>query len=214
MKLLGFVAIVAVAGTLGAATPTVASAEGWRINGTELSGSAALATTAAITGYFTLSAIGVRIECTGGTLDAVNAKLKSPNTGFAESLAFQECRPQAGDGCSLEGSTIRTKPLTITARKPVEIGLGLEIELGFAPKTGTLITTLSFSGAECVMEGTQPVTGHIEAEGRTGHMERTLQEVYVNVEQSSNELHLGSGDAALNVIFLLKLAAEKPWSFM
>jgi hypothetical protein len=202
-----FIAVLAF-GALASGSASAATA-GWMVNGTNLSGSAALATTATVHERFLLSALGLNIECSGN-LNAVRSEIKSPNKGFAQELAFTMCST-TNVNCEVP-SSILTVP--ILAEATLDSANVLAINYKLKPETGTVLVTVSFKGEKCALSGSEPITGKVTALLPTGQDERTAQSLVVNVTAGSGELFIASAAATLKGSALLKLQSGAPWSFL
>jgi hypothetical protein len=208
------VAALIAASVLSALASSVASAAtaGWMVNGTLLSGAAALASTATTDEPYLLAwDDGNEIVCTGGTLNSVAPEIKSLHKGATSSLEFNECKA-ISEVCSLAGqpTTIGTVPLLIEATQAAT----LDAIVGFKPKTNTTFLTFKYEGPECAMEGIQDFTGRIAMLGPTGQDESTLQLLKSITVGVSGELKMGSFGVSLKGSALLKLASGEPWSFL
>jgi len=200
---LGVLAFSALASaSASAATP------GWMVGGTLLSGSEKLATTAAVDEKGVLKGAGVTITCEGKTLNGLEPKIESTNKGSATTLEFTVC--SAAAPCKVSPETIKTEPVSVEAT----LEGALAVLATFSPKTGTLFSTVTFSGSECALEGAQPITGHAKVLAPTGQDERTLQLIKAITTEATNELKIGNGAASLTGAALLKLASGKTWSFL
>jgi hypothetical protein len=200
-----FIAVLAV-GAVASASASAATA-GWMVNGTLLSGSAALATSAPSDETAALNGGGLNIECKG-PLDGTKPEIKSSNTGSAQALTFTECTT-GNENCSVPTS-IGTVP--VLAEATLEGALAVPVK--FKPETGTIFATIKFSGEKCSVAGIKPVTGKVTASGPTGQDERTTQELAVNVTVASAELFIASSAASLKGAALLKLQSGQGWSFL
>jgi hypothetical protein len=199
-----FVAVLAFS-ALASASASAATA-GWMVNGKLLSGSAALATTAKVDEKAKLSAAGVEIECTGENLNGVAPQITSAASGSATSLIFTGCVSKTAT-CTLGTTTIGTVP--VIAEATLDGALG--VLATFSPKTKTTFTTIEYLGANCALEGIQPVTGKAVVLDPTGQDEATSQLIKVT---SASTLKVGSSAATLTGSALLKLASGEPWSFL
>jgi hypothetical protein len=192
---------------VSACTLTSIASANWMVNGTNLVGTQALATTAAVDGNAVLTAAGVTTICTGKTVELTSPQIEAPDKDSASNITFTGC--SASPPC--------TGPLTITTN-PVSsvavLGTGNTINIIFLPKTKTVLATIKFNGAECALMGTQPVTGKATFTGPTGKTESVLQEIQANVLQSSGELKVGSSAAELKGAILLQLSSGAKWSFL
>jgi hypothetical protein len=179
------------------------------VGGTNLTTTAALATTAAVDKEARLSFSGTTIACSGRTLNGVGPMIQSSNKGSASGLGFTGCASLAGEKCQLVGTTINTLAVSVEAT----LDGPLAVSATFTPKTGTLFTTLLFNGMTCaIAEEVQGVTGHVAVLAPTGQDERAAQQI--NVATAGTELFVGEESWTLEGSALLKLASGLPWSFL
>ena len=193
---------------LSAIASASASAAGWMVSGTELSGSTSLATTAKTDKAAKLKAAGVTIECTGTNLEGTSPVITAPNTGSATSLTFTECE-STNATCSVT-KTIGTVPIHAT----VALGAGNDVKARFLPKTKTVFATIEYKGATCALLGVQPVSGKALVDDANGKVESVLQLIEAVTTEASGELKVGSSPAELTGSALLKLASGAQWSFL
>lgn len=185
-----------------------ASAASWKVNGALLSGSAALANTAAVDENGKLTFSEITVECNGSSLEGISPQITHPDSGSASSLVFSACKTVAGSSCTLVGTKISTVPITALVST---VGT-LEVSVVFKPKTKTTFATIEFTGASCsIANEVQPVTGQATVKGPTGQDERTLQQIVANT--TSGELKVGSSAAVLKGAALLQLASKLGWSY-
>jgi hypothetical protein len=179
---------------------------GWFVEGSELTGTAALATTASVDENFKLTAAGITIECTGSTLNSASPELKAPNLIAASSLTFSECKSTPSEPCTLATKTISTVALLAELS-----GLAFpEVKAIFAPKTKTTFATIKFNGSECALAGTQPINGKATTTLLAGQEEKTFQQI--KVKTTKGEFKLGSSEAELTGAALLKLISGAPFT--
>lgn len=190
---------------------SASAAAGWMVNGTLLSGSAALASTAAVEKPGTLTAAGVTIECTSSTLHSIESEIKSPNTNAIRSVEYSGCSSVTAS-CALAGGTgvIATLPFT----GEVTLSGSSGVVDTFTPKTKSLFATIGYEGEICALKGVQPVTGKAKILAPTGQEERTVQQASSLVTEASGELKVGSAPASIVGTVLSKLASGLPWSFL
>ena len=197
------VATVVVALVLIAASPVSAD---WFVEREELTGTAALASTAKVDKENVLKAEGVTISCSGTALNSAAPDLVESRKITASSITFTGCK--ASSPCSLAKSEIKTESVVaeLTTEGAVADGATLK------PKTGTRLSTLTFEGAECALTGEAPLTGQAKALLPTGEEEETVQALSWVTAESSKELKLGSSPASLEGSSLFRLASDKAWS--
>jgi hypothetical protein len=209
VKLIIAALVAALAVSVVGASVASAATAGWMVGGTNLTGSTALATTAAVDKEGRLKFSGTTVACSGKTLNGVTPLIESTNKGSVASLGFTGCATLAGEKCELVGTTINTLPIKVEAT----LDGTAAVNATFTPKTGTVFTTLLFTGATCAIGNeVQGVTGKATVLAPTGQSERTLQQI--NVTTAGTELFVGESTATLEGSALLKLASGKTWSFL
>lgn len=206
--------LVAAALSVIASVPAQATSS-WMVGGTELSGSAALATTARKIENIKLKFSAITVECSGENTELVSPQIEGTNKGSATSIQFTECKA-TGKNCALAAGMrekIATGPVSEEATLE---GLDTEkVEIKVRPKTGTLFATLTFEGSACVLaEEIQPISGQAKLEGPTGHTEHTYQEVVSKTTEASKELRVGSASAYIEGTGKLELSSGKTWSLL
>jgi hypothetical protein len=187
--------------TFSATAAASASAAQWYVGGSALTGSAELASTTKVTENITLSFHGLTIECISG-VTLTGASIAAPNGGKIEHLVFKGCA--ANDGCSLKGTTIETKPLT------VEAALGAkspEDTLVLKPATGRIFAEFTLQGEPCGRAGVEELTGPMTVTAPKGREE--LVEQGIAIHTKSEELNGWAVKGAFNA----KTASGKAWSF-
>jgi hypothetical protein len=186
-----------------------AATAGWMVGGTQLVGSAAVATTAAVDEVYKASAGGLEVECSGATLNNVKPEISAANKGTSASIVFTGCKSLT-KSCAISKSEIATVPVTIE----VTLEGALGVSSTFSPQSGTLINTFKFEGEACSVAGLKAVTGKATTSTPVGQDEHTLQLSSVNTSATSAELKLGASAASVSGSSLLKLASGLPWSFL
>jgi hypothetical protein len=190
------------------ASSSAMATEGWLINGTLLSGRAALATTAFVDQETVLGFNAITIRCASHTLTGVSPQIESPNMGSATSLVFEECSAEGGE-CGLSSPKIGTLPLLTE----VTLDGPLAVRGVFKAQKGETFATIKLEGVNCAEAAKLPITGDVPWLAPTGQDERTWQLLSVNVPLTGL-LKVGSAAAMLEGSILLKLASSLPWSFM
>jgi hypothetical protein len=192
-----------------------ASAAGWHVNGTELTGtqSAALATSAVTDkpAVLNVPALPLKITCTG-PLEGVSPKITAPNTGSATTLKFTTCSVVEPTTCKLSAPEIKTEEVTATvstATSPVD-------HILFKATTAKHFTEFVLEGTSCSISGKKAVTGTVVLKSATGQTESAIQplEGLGSLEQGTDSLqtandpsYIEGGEA------LLKLESGSKWSF-
>lgn len=195
-----------IATVLLSCTGSAIAATGWVVNGTLLSGSAALATTSEVTENPKLTASGITIECAGKNLNWVSPQIESPSKNSADSLDFTACEVVGEEAgiCTIGSTEIKTTP--IVGETTLQGMLGALITIG--PKTKTTLATIKYSGSSCALQGLEAVTGKFMLELPTG------QDASVGIGFSIAAgalLHVASSAAALVGKGVLKLASHLLW---
>jgi hypothetical protein len=190
-----------------ASIPASAVTAGWMVKGAALTGTKALASTAAVDENWLLKSAGVTISCNGSTVNGIGPEIQAPHGGMTTKIELNGC--SANENCAVT-QTIGTTPLAI------EFTLdGTSAALAtFLPKTKTSLATIEMKGEQCAVLGVQNVTGKVHALLPTGQEEGTLQRVKVNVPESSGEVKVGSSAGEIKGSALPQLATHEPWSFL
>jgi len=189
-----------------------ASAGSWFVNGTKLAKGTkvALATTAAVDESTVLSepSLGVKLTCSGKTLNGTSPFIEGEANGGAESLTFTSCSEIAPTTCTIQ-TTISTEPVVAS----VETGTAPLDRIRFAPKSGKAFATVQFKGT-CAESGEQPVDGQVVLDSKTGQNESALQPLEGLGTTENNSLELFKAKAYLvGGKALLALSAGQKWSF-
>lgn len=193
---------------LAATTPVASAAtEGWMINGALLTGTKALATTAATEENWQFSAAGVVATCTGATVNSSSPQIKAVAGGAAASVEFGGC--SVNEHCTMP-TTIRTQPVVVE----FTLDGALADKAVFTPRTKNVFTTFDFTGAECALLGEQEITGKFSVLAPTGQDESTKQAVKAAVAVGSGELKDGSAGIEVRGSVLERLASGETWSFL
>lgn len=202
------VAAIFAALALCGATQTSAAVAGWMVNGTEFTGTKALARTAVVTEFFRFEVPGaVTIACASSTFDAVGAEIKSPNQGAAASIELHECKPE-GKACTISNSTIASVP--VVAEATLEGALAAATVI--SPKTKAVFATVNFEGESCALKGLAGVTGKARVTYANGQMEETQQRAVL--QTTKGEMKVGANEVIGTGAFVRKLASGETWSFL
>jgi|HubBroStandDraft_6_1064221.scaffolds.fasta_scaffold568140_1 hypothetical protein len=198
-----------VMGALGATTSASASAASWYVGGTELTGSALLASSTVKSAAIRVVTFGAEIECSG--IELKNADIAATHGGQAEHLLFTGCKVVSAN-CHLQSSTIETKALTM------EAALGSkspEDKVVFKPTAGAgkPFAAYVLEGSQCASSGEVIWTGRATLALPKGQEEAAEQELNIHVSEASGELKYGASAVALEGKVKLKLASGKAWSF-
>jgi hypothetical protein len=190
-----------------------ATTVGWMVNGTMLSGSQALATTAAVDSPFVTTLAGViTITCTGGTLNGVAPQISSPSSGSASSAIFTGCGTGSSP-CVLAGQnaggTIGSLP--VTSEVTLE---GTSAVVGTIKPAGSQFGTIALTGSKCSLTGVTSSKGEIVVEGPTNQGESTLQLSSAVTTAASGDLKIGAAAASLTGAALFKLANSDTFSYL
>jgi hypothetical protein len=188
-------------------TEASATTAGWMVNGTLLSGSAALATTAKTHEPWLLGSGSLNIQCSGN-VNAVKPEIKSAKKGAASSYIFTACSTTNG-GCSVPTS-MSTGPVLAEATLNGALGITLVAR----PETGTLFTTVPFTGEMCAIAGNKPITGKGTSIGLGGQDERVFALISLNIPESAGELFMAGSAASVKGSSLVALQSGQTWSFL
>lgn len=194
----------------GLLAPLSASAApaGWMVNGTLLSGVAAMQSKAVVDVPFLITAAGETVRCKG--INNKDFTISSPSMALAEFLEFTECGVITGTTCLLKGTVIKTVPLLIEAT----LDGTLASKATAAPETKELIAEPEFEGEMCAFKGKQPLRGKFSLLAPEGQDERTFQLISAVTSSASGELKLGTSAASLTGTILQGLESDKPWSHL
>ncbi len=198
-----FVAVVA----LCAAMQAPAATAGWMVNGTEFTGTKALARTAKVVEAFKFEVVGATVVCASSTFDTAQAEIIAPNHGAAASIELHECKPE-GKECAITNSTIASVPVVAEATLEGTKGSVTVI----TPKTKATFATAFFEGETCALHGTVGVTGKATVKFANGQIEST-QQLGV-LATTKGEMKVGSSEVVGTGEFTRRLAGGERWSFL
>jgi len=210
MVMVGLVAVMAFSAMVAGS----ASAASWKINGSALTGSAALATTAKVdaTASLIITTANILVLCTGGSsgvLSGIKPLISSPNSGTAETLIFNGCTVMEPSTCTLSSEEITTEPLTAE----VKTGPAPDDLVTFSP-TKKDFTEIDFIGAKCPLTGEKAVSGKVTIKAPTGQTESVTQAIEGLGTLENNSLFVGSDRSYIEGgSALLKLVSGSKWSF-
>jgi hypothetical protein len=204
-------AVVALS-ALGAASASAT----WFVNGTTLTGSAALSSAAAVDAESTLlvPALNLAIKCNGKFLDGLQPQIFGSDRGYAAALTFLGCNTVTPAKCALakENQPIATTAILALAAK----GTGEAVKVTFKPETKTTFTNISFSEENtCAFNGLEPVTGELVAGAPTGQLSLSAQPLTGLGSTEGNNSLLIDGDRSFldGGSALLTLASGSKWNF-
>jgi hypothetical protein len=205
--------VVVVLGVFGA-VPALA---GWLINGTTLTGSAAVSTQALTDApaTFLVPALGLAIQCTGHFLDGLRPQIFGGDKGYAEQLRFLGCGTVTPAKCELiekNDTSISTTAVLVLA----SLGKGESVNVVFTPETKATFGNIEFSEANtCAFNGDEPVNGAAVAGLPTGQLSLLAQQITGLGSTEGNNSLLVDGDKAFieGGSYLLTLASDSKWSF-
>lgn len=207
MYTLKFALATAAAAVVLSAIGAASASAGWWVQGTNLSGSAALASTAKVTEGLKLSTgKEAKIECTGTTLNVSKGEIASPNKLAASSVTFNGCKSAVAN-CTESPSSLGTLP--VLATELTGVSDLAEDKLTIAPTSGTTLATFEFSGGSCAFSGKQAVKGKLA--GKLLAIARKADPVAVLAEPK--QLTLGSSEAQLTAGAELELATKLPYTW-
>jgi hypothetical protein len=217
-KLITAVMVAAVA--LSAATAGSATAAEWFVNGTKLSGSAALApTTSVVTPpVFNVVNLKIKVQCNASSLIhnvLIIVISGSESWEISERAIVSSCvTTEPGKGCELEGqpANIELNPLTGTPTK----GTASADRITYKPQTKGVLAELNFGESNtCAFAGEEVLKGSYTLALPTGQSENVIQAAEALGSVENNSLELGAGNKVLieGGKILLKLASGLKWSF-
>jgi hypothetical protein len=202
------VALVAVC-ALGAVASASASAAEWFVGGSPLTGSAPLSSTTVPTErieLYTTEAAPI-VVCEG--LELETASITAKVGGQIGHLLFTECEARHSSTCTLVGTTVESKPLTIEA---VLGGTSPEDKLVLKPVTKLAFLEYKFKGSSCPYTSEIAVTGKVKMPLPKGRDELAEQEL-VLAQSGSSELNWEAAEFHFGGKVKLKLSSGKAWSF-
>jgi hypothetical protein len=186
----------------------------WFVNKAKLTGTTALANTAAVDTSTVLNdpSLGIKVTCSGSLLEGKKPYIQAPNTGGAESLIFTGCSEIAPTTCKIQ-TKVETEPVVATLETSASPVASAAI-IRFVPKGGKVFATLDFTGT-CAESGEQPVDGAVAAGSQNGQVEQTTHPLEgLGTADGNNSLELFGGKAYLEGgKALLKLVSGQTWSF-
>lgn len=199
---------VSLAAIASIASQASAVTAGWVVNGTTLTGTAALATGILVDKTYELGVAeaGVTIVCQGKTANSVAPTINGATEMLNEaSLELTEC---SGQGlCSLATKSFRTTPslydLTLD---------GVLAAKGRILAISKDLATLKFEGSECGIAGVQPLTGSSTFLLPEGQDERTLV-LFTATNEEPGSLKLGKASAIVSYSYLYHTPNGVPFSF-
>lgn len=183
----------------------------WMVNGTTLTGTAALATTAAVDEEVQFSAAGVLVKCSGNNQRFVNPVMNGV-TGMADALSWESTGCVATQPCRIAESmkeTISTLPILIDA--VLEGALAVKGRV-LPVNSSKVFMTVKFEGAECSLAGVQTVKGSQAVLIPTGQDERTAQTITTVSEGEG--LKVGTSAVTMKGSVLGRTAGGLPFSFL
>lgn len=193
-----------------------ASAEGWHVNGTELTAnqSVALSTTAQIDTDALLlisTTPEIVILCGGSLLTGENPEIIGKNTGKAKKLTFTGCLTRSPEKCPLSKTTIPTEPIEALAMK----GTGVDDKVLFKPQTPPTFAQVPFAEeTECALTGNQPIKGSVIVNAPTGQSETAMQAIEGEGSFENNSLEVAGRKAFIDGGKALLLTSTGAlWSF-
>jgi hypothetical protein len=190
---------------------------GWLINGTTLTGSAALSTQALGDGNPTLlvPSLKLAIQCTGHFFDGLKPQLLGSDKAFAEQFSFLGCKTIEPTKCELineNNTSISTTAVLVLVAK----GKGEAVNAAFTPEKGTTFGSISFSEQDtCAFAGEEPVMGAAVAGLPTGQLSLLAQQITgLGSTEGNNSLRVDGESVFIEGgRYLLTLASDSKWSF-
>lgn len=184
-----------------------AATAGWKVNGTLLTGTHVILSTAKVDQEFKLKAAGLTFECPSTNPGNIAGSFVAPNKIEATNATLLGCSASGPSGCSIP-KTINVLP---TVAEATLDGL-LAVKVTIKPKTKTVLLTTEFKGEECALAGPESVTGQASVLAPTGQDERTLQQIVSTTV--SGELKASGEPAEVVGSALVQLLTGETWSFL
>lgn len=194
-----------------ASSQAFAAEAGWMVNGTQLTGTVAVSTTAAVDQEFEATSGEVKVNCKPKLWGWINKILVAAKKAATAILAIDQCG----------GNTICQLAATmngIIQTLPVQIDLTLDGVSGvkgriLATNTSQLLATIAFEGAECSFAGVNGISGTQGILMPTGQSERSSQLTQF-VTETPGELKLAFSAMTLKGASLTRLASGASFSFL
>ncbi len=188
----------------GAIAASTAQA-GWLVLGTAVSAPTSIgASVTDKTGVLTFSSI--EVECTKTALGG--GTINPPAKILVSALEFSGCKVLKPTTCTLEGTSIATRPVEGEATLDGSLAFKTKIK----PETGSLLATFKLNGASCASAGKNAVTGSFTALSPEGQDERLLHLVTLLVA-TAGELEVGSAAATISGSSLFCVEKDMTWRF-
>jgi hypothetical protein len=200
--------IIAIVAAASMPTVALAATAGWMVNGTPLSGSKTLATTAKTDENAKISFFGLVMTCSGANINNTAPQISPPNMGTTAKLELTGC--VVSPPCVLVESRIVTEPLL----SEVTLEDALATTTTFRPKAGTTFSTFEIEGEACGAAGNFLIDGAERVLSIEGQIENTLQQIKSITTEASKELFVGKSPMGVASSALLKLASGERWSFL
>jgi hypothetical protein len=181
---------------------------GWMTSGTLLTGTAALATTAAVDKKYVVNGAGLNLECNGSVIKFAVPELVAASKLEAAALTFTGCTTTNAN------CVVPAELGTVPIQAEATLEGALAAKATFKPQTGSTFVTMKFSGEACAVAGVKTITGDANMTLASGQDERTLQLLEANVTAAQNLLFFIGSAASLTGSALLRLASGQPWSFL
>jgi hypothetical protein len=183
----------------------------WMVNGANLTGTAALATSATVDDEFEFTGGQVKVNCSGNTL-RIEKPIINASTEMSEANSWEVGGCVGNEICPLAASMegkIRTTPILID----LTLNGILAVEGRFlATNSSKFFTTIAFEGKECSLKGTQAIKGSQAFLMPTGRDERTLQAI--TMVREGEGITIGATAVTMTGSALGRLASGLPFSFL
>jgi hypothetical protein len=204
------VAVVAL-GVFGVA-PALAE---WLINGTPLTGSAALSTQALVDADSTLlvPTLKLSIQCSGRSLDLLSPQI-SGDKWLAKGVTFLACIALEPQHCELiesNNTPISTEAILVLA----SLGRSRTVNVRVTPEKSR-IGSINFSEENlCAFNSQEPITGEFVTNFPTGQLSLSAQALTgLGSTEGNNSLRIDGDPAFIDGGWdLLTLASGSKWSF-
>jgi hypothetical protein len=199
------VVMLALSGFVSAATAATA---GWMVNGSLLTGTKALTTTAATDEEFALQVGSLfTIECQDASIKPTLPEITAPNRLVLKGYEMTQCSLANEEGaCHLGGSKVVVGSLLAEATLDGTLG----VRAVFKPETGSALFSWEIVGVECIADGKDSLGGQATMLAPSGQDERTLQ----LLKWATTTGEIKPEPTNVKGSELLRLASGEAWSFL
>lgn len=160
-------------------------------------------------GHFVILTLNILFQCLGHFIGIEQGRIIGPDEILIKSIVFKECA--SPPPCPIEVGEIRTVPVHGLAS--LDLPGSLNAYILILPETKTTLATVKFTGSECPLLGTQPITGDLSLLIHEAEHEKLLH--LILAFSLPKALRIGSDELdLLGFDFDLALASHELWSFL